>query len=30
MNLVEKEQLYLKAKTAYYSGNPIMTDSQFD
>lgn len=30
MNILEKEQLYLKAKAAYYNGNPIMTDSQFD
>lgn len=30
MNISEKEQLYLKAKSLYYSGNPIMTDSQFD
>jgi DNA ligase (NAD+) len=29
-NLSEKEALYLKAKEAYYSGEPIMSDSEFD
>jgi len=26
----QNEQLYLNAKKAYYEGNPIMTDTQFD
>jgi len=30
MNLKSKEKLYMKAKDAYYDGDPIMTDSQFD
>jgi DNA ligase (NAD+) len=30
MSLKEKETLYLKAKDRYYSGDPIMSDPQFD
>lgn len=30
MKLSEKETLYLQAKEAYYEGDPIMTDFQFD
>jgi len=30
MSLKEKEDLYLKAKDKYYSGDPIMSDPQFD
>lgn len=30
MDLKAKEKLYTKAKDAYYDGDPIMSDSQFD
>jgi DNA ligase (NAD+) len=30
MNLIEKTDLYLKAKQAYYFETPIMSDAQFD
>jgi len=30
MNLQEKESLYLRAKEAYYAGEPIMSDFEFD
>lgn len=30
MDLKAKEKLYIKAKDAYYDGDPIMTDHQFD
>lgn len=30
LSLKEKEDLYLKAKDRYYSGDPIMSDPQFD
>ena len=29
-NLLEKEQLYLKASDSYYTGNTIMTDAEYD
>ena len=30
MNIQEKESLYLRAKEAYYAGEPIMSDFEFD
>ena len=30
MKLTEKESLYLRAKEAYYEGNPLMEDEEFD
>jgi len=30
MDLKQKEDLYLKAKDAYYKGKPLMSDAQFD
>jgi NAD-dependent DNA ligase len=30
MKLTKRESLYLQAKEAYYEGNPIMEDAEFD
>lgn len=30
MEVTSKEAMYLEAKQAYYAGNPIMTDAEFD
>ena len=30
VNLKELEEIYLQAKETYYSGEPLMTDDEFD